>query len=208
METSRPFGEAPPQLPPDRLLPEGYSFDSSDRPIQTSHNFYLVPEWFSRERFAELHRVATQPELTTPSDMIACAERLVKRREPVQFDTATGCWTLPLSAEYDDQGRARYPQLHMPELGLDNYGAHRAALRFIKGASLQKGSQVDHICRRHACCNPYHLEGVTAKENSHRALDARLGCLGVRTLFHGRGDTYGDLNPRFYAEHGRVDHLE
>ena len=37
----------------------------------------------------------------------------------------------------------------------------------------QKHNQVDHRCRSHACCNPYHLEIVTPAENNRRKEVAR-----------------------------------
>jgi hypothetical protein len=42
------------------------------------------------------------------------------------------------------------------------------------------GLQLDHLCRNKACCNPMHLEPVTARENQRRA-DIALGIRSAAT---------------------------
>ena len=48
-------------------------------------------------------------------------------------------------------------------------GAHRVVYEFLVGP-IQKGLQLDHLCRVRACVNPAHLEPVTAKENTRRSI--------------------------------------
>lgn len=45
--------------------------------------------------------------------------------------------------------------------------AHRVSYEaFVR--PIPPGAQVDHLCRVRACCNPAHLEAVTAEENVRR----------------------------------------
>ena len=49
-----------------------------------------------------------------------------------------------------------------------NLLAHRVAYELLVG-QIPDGLQVDHLCRVRACCNPAHLEPVTAAENMRRS---------------------------------------
>ena len=46
---------------------------------------------------------------------------------------------------------------------------HRVLWEIING-SVPEGLVLDHLCRRPACANPYHLEAVTSGENTRRGL--------------------------------------
>lgn len=50
-------------------------------------------------------------------------------------------------------------------------GAHRYVWALVYGTP-PDSLQLDHLCRNKACCNPDHLELVTAKENIRRKLIA------------------------------------
>jgi hypothetical protein len=50
--------------------------------------------------------------------------------------------------------------------------AHRVAYELFVG-QIPEGLQLDHLCRQPSCCNPAHLEPVTARENVRRAQAAR-----------------------------------
>lgn len=60
--------------------------------------------------------------------------------------------------------------------GYSNFGinkkkavrAHRYAYELYKG-KIPEGLEIDHLCSVKNCCNPEHLEAVTAKENTRRA---------------------------------------
>lgn len=65
---------------------------------------------------------------------------------------------------------------HVSVSGIDTpsgYGtirAHRAAWEFDHGERVPEGLTIDHLCRNKLCCNPAHLEPVTAEENYRRHL--------------------------------------
>jgi hypothetical protein len=61
------------------------------------------------------------------------------------------------------QWRAKYDPTHTAT-------AHRGALELTTKAAIPSGLVVDHKCRNKACCNPAHLEPVTSRENSLRAV--------------------------------------
>jgi len=46
---------------------------------------------------------------------------------------------------------------------------HRLAYALLRGA-IPHGMELDHLCRNRACCNPWHLEPVTHKENLRRGI--------------------------------------
>jgi hypothetical protein len=60
------------------------------------------------------------------------------------------------------------------EPSLSTY-AHRVAYLLTFGR-IADGLEVDHICRRRLCVNPWHLETVTHAENMQRSFDARPTC--------------------------------
>ena len=62
--------------------------------------------------------------------------------------------------------------------GADPYGrfwngrmayAHRVSFELFKGP-IPEGLVIDHLCRTPACVRPEHLEAVTPKENTRRAV--------------------------------------
>jgi hypothetical protein len=58
--------------------------------------------------------------------------------------------------------------------------AHRAVWQLLVG-QIADGLQLDHLCRNHACCNPDHLEPVTAEVNKARGFSP--------AVLHSRRDT-------------------
>ena len=52
--------------------------------------------------------------------------------------------------------------------------AHRVAYELLVGP-IPQGLQLDHLCRVRRCINPHHLEPVTARENTRRAVAAKAG---------------------------------
>ena len=51
---------------------------------------------------------------------------------------------------------------------------HRFSYQLHKG-EIPNGFQIDHLCMVKCCVNPNHLELVTAKENTHRAIKFGIG---------------------------------
>lgn len=94
-----------------------------------------------------------------------------------------GCWELPLLAEYDTKGRARYPQVTDREAGAKNLLAHRYVARVALGATLGRLNFIDHICRVHACCNVTHFDFVTPGQNNQRSIIHRETVIGQERLF-------------------------
>lgn len=50
-----------------------------------------------------------------------------------------------------------------------NRNAHRVIVE-LSGVVIPKGKQVDHLCRRHDCVNPGHLDIVSNRENALRGV--------------------------------------
>ena len=67
---------------------------------------------------------------------------------------------------------AGYGQIRIS--GVCHY-VHRHVLT-ISDVEIPSGMQVDHLCRNKACCNPKHLEVVTARVNIRRAFDDTRKC--------------------------------
>lgn len=173
MIRERVFG-IPAEMPPDNLVHEWHEFGPQSIPVETPWDTFLVPHDFSMERFEIVHEMQKGIEVSLFDDerVPILADALTRR--PLEFsEDGLGCWLLPLSAEYDEEGRALYPRLSVSSLGLHNLGAHRATLSVFKGVELIEGMHVDHLCRNHACCNPYHLEQVEPRVNTRRGVWAR-----------------------------------
>jgi hypothetical protein len=48
---------------------------------------------------------------------------------------------------------------------------HRVSYQLLVGP-IEAGFQIDHLCENKKCCNPAHLEPVTARTNASRKVDA------------------------------------
>jgi hypothetical protein len=70
-----------------------------------------------------------------------------------------GCW--PWLGTMHPHGYGRFNadgRLHL---------AYRWAYEFSRGP-VPDGMELDHLCRNRACCNPWHLEAVSHRENTLR----------------------------------------
>ena len=73
------------------------------------------------------------------------------------------------------QGKTRdAPGYGMFADGGTSFRAHRLAWELANERPIPKGQTIDHKCRNKSCCNPDHLESVSAEENSRRAAPFRL----------------------------------
>jgi hypothetical protein len=81
-------------------------------------------------------------------------------RRNVEIDPETGCWNWQLCLKENGYGRVN--------VGGKLWHSHRLAYEAFIG-EIPDGLDLDHLCRNRACCNPEHLEPVTARENHHRS---------------------------------------
>lgn len=78
--------------------------------------------------------------------------------------TEAGCWEWVGARSSSGYGTVW--------IGGVNYLPHRIAYELLVGP-IPEGMQMDHLCRNKFCCNPSHVEPVTAKENMARRPDVR-----------------------------------
>lgn len=83
---------------------------------------------------------------------------LVRLRAKV-VPTDNGCWQWLGALDPTGYGRIA--------LGDTMAYTHRVAAEAFYGP-IPEGMTVDHLCRNRGCCNPLHLEVVTARENLMR----------------------------------------
>lgn len=99
-------------------------------------------------------------------------ERRITVRQAIRFwtyvDTSGGedaCWLWQSVINHDGYGRYNVGRAAIHN---DCYAyAHRVAYLLARGP-VPLGLSLDHLCRRRDCCNPYHLEPVTIRENTFR----------------------------------------
>lgn len=77
-----------------------------------------------------------------------------------EYDRATGCWNWLGSFNPGGYGQLRVDG--------HNYLAHRFVYWWARPAVDFSHLTLDHLCCNTACVNPYHLEPVTASENTRR----------------------------------------
>lgn len=61
--------------------------------------------------------------------------------------------------------------------------AHRVAYELMV-SEIPKGLQIDHLCRTPACVNPWHMEPVTPKVNSHRSRSVAVNRARMLAITH------------------------
>ena len=80
----------------------------------------------------------------------------------VQIDK-DGCWIWTGAHSGDGRG-GRYPRMSLDGATV---AVHRVMYTLFHGF-IPPRKQIDHTCKKRACCNPEHLELVTHLENQRR----------------------------------------
>lgn len=75
--------------------------------------------------------------------------------------TENSCWEWQGTRQKNGYGALR--------AGGKTVRAHRYSYEAFIG-SIPEGLQIDHLCRNRPCVNPWHMEPVTARENTRRAM--------------------------------------
>lgn len=109
----------------------------------------------SRSRFAAGGRVPLPTYKAIPEEILSRPDDFWAR---VDVDMLDGdeCFPWKGCTDRDGYGITRR-----------NFRAHRVAYVLAKGA-IPDGHTIDHLCQNRRCCNPAHLEAVTASENVRR----------------------------------------
>jgi hypothetical protein len=111
----------------------------------------------------------------TPQDLMM---RLVIR-EPSSLDT--GCWEWPGGKDGDGYAQA--------SMSCKKIHVHRVLYAHFIG-EIPPGLVTDHLCRNRPCCNPWHLEPVTTKENLRRGVGVGWGSRNRAKTHCPRGHPY------------------
>lgn len=79
----------------------------------------------------------------------------------IKIDPVTQCWRWQGSIEHHGYGRVKFE-------GKPRY-IHSVVWLLLRGRMPRRTTQLDHTCEQHECCNPRHLEPVTASTNLRRS---------------------------------------
>lgn len=201
-------------IPPNPLLLDGHDFGRGNL-LVTKWGGVLPPVGFSFALFKLVQKLAEQERPRRYRKEAAILSRYLLKRErvtPMAFDPEMGCWDMELlGGPVDEEGRARYPAGSIKDLGYTNgrTGMHQITYEVFRGVkipiitSAHKGrvrrTDVDHLCREHECCNPFHLQAVPPEVNTQRGNTARLAI--VQPHFH-------SLEPGERSYREILDHCE
>lgn len=115
-------------------------------------------------------------------------ERAIAYLAPrIDYDGSGGCWLWQRTTAGDGYGLARL----WTQGVRTSWYAHRLAYTVFRGP-IPEGLEIDHLCRIHRCCNPMHLEIVTAQENQRRS-DSVSG-QEMRQTYCVHGHPFDELN--------------
>jgi hypothetical protein len=106
-----------------------------------------------------------------------------------KVEKGPGCWRWKAYMRPDGYGE--FSVSHT-----ENVGAHRYAYQLVRGP-VPAGLQLDHLCRNRGCVNPWHLEPVTAQENTLRG--TTLAAENAKKIHCPRGHLYSEQNTYHYS---------
>lgn len=112
------------------------------------------------------------------------APPLVRLLPMVRRDNASGCWNYTGYLT-----PAGYGQFFDGEHR--NAFSHRVMYEQTRGP-IPPGAQLDHLCRNRRCCNPFHLEIVSRRENLNRGNG--FSGVNVRVTQCPQGHPYDEAN--------------
>lgn len=92
-------------------------------------------------------------------NLILTKPELARLFGKITLDEASGCWIWGGTSPWN-YGQARIRN--------KKYRMHRLLYEAWVGR-IPDGLQLDHLCRNTRCCNPAHMEPVTARENLMRS---------------------------------------
>lgn len=97
-----------------------------------------------------------RPRGTRDSKMVTQAQ-IDRFWAKVVVDDVSDCWIWVASLSGDGYGQFMWPD-RAPR------HTHRVAYATWRG-DIEPGKDIDHLCRRRACCNPWHMEVVSQRVN-------------------------------------------
>ncbi len=77
----------------------------------------------------------------------------------INIDPETGCWVWLGTRQSDGYGLVTVRE--------QREYVHRAMFQLFVGP-VGNNRELDHLCQNRLCCNPWHLEAVSSRENSLR----------------------------------------
>jgi hypothetical protein len=113
------------------------------------------------------------------------------------IEGAGGCWVW----RGGTAGNGHYGRI---QRGPVRYRTHRVTYEYLIGP-VPDGLELDHLCKVRLCCNPYHLDVVTHRENILRS-DSPAGVHAAQTHCV-KGHEFTPENtyrPPSWPEHWRV----
>jgi hypothetical protein len=97
-----------------------------------------------------------------------------------------GCWEWQGALTATGYGKSYLSQ--------NERQAHRIGW-FLHGNNIDKGLQLDHLCRNRKCVNPKHLEPVTQRVNFERGMAP--AAINLRKTHCKRGHEFDVFNTRY-----------
>lgn len=85
-----------------------------------------------------------------------------RMQRKITINPVTSCWEWTGPKTPNGYGKHRRGPGHPERM------THRLMWEHHRNEEIPPGMQLDHLCRNRACCNPDHLEVVTASENTKR----------------------------------------